>query len=101
MRNFENPVDAEGETILHEAAKYGQIEILKKIYEKQNQLEVRDQNGQTPLHKAVRYGQIPAWTRTECNALSLFFDKQKQTQPKLKIFYENSNFIRILNTNAS
>ena len=56
MRNFESPVDAEGETILHEAAKYGQIEILKNIYEKQNQLEVRDQNGHTPLHKAVRYG---------------------------------------------
>ena len=30
--------------------------VFKKIYEKQNQLEVRDQNGQTPLHKAVRYG---------------------------------------------
>ena len=58
MRNFEDPVDAEGETILHEAAKYDQLEIVKKICESQNNLnlERRDKAGETPLHKAVRYG---------------------------------------------
>ena len=62
MKNFENPVNTEGETILHEAAKYGQIEILKQIYQKfqemyksQNNLEIRDKNGETLLHKAVKY----------------------------------------------
>ena len=58
MRNFDDPVDAEGETILHEAAKYDQLEIVKEICNCPNNinLEKRDKSGETPLHKAVRYG---------------------------------------------
>lgn len=51
-------MDTPGWTVLHRAARYGHVEVIKAMLEAGADLEIRDYNTMTPLHWMTNYGWI-------------------------------------------
>ena len=58
-----NPMDTDGSTPLHEAARNGHLEICEMIADKFVDKNPKDQKGRTPYHEAAQWGrvQVCAW----------------------------------------
>jgi ankyrin repeat protein len=48
----------DGETPLHEAAKYGQLDVLRFLVEHKADVNARQYDGATPLHFAAGFGEL-------------------------------------------
>jgi uncharacterized protein YegJ (DUF2314 family) len=55
-------VDSEGETPVHQAAKYGEMEALRFLVEQGGDVNARTNYGATPLHFAALFGEVRAAT---------------------------------------
>ena len=55
-----NGQDEHGRTLLHEAAKEGQVEVVKFLVQAEAELNLKDKQGSTPLHQAAKEGQVEA-----------------------------------------
>ncbi|MYK06259.1 MAG: ankyrin repeat domain-containing protein, partial [Synechococcus sp. SB0670_bin_20] len=55
-----NGKDEHGTTLLHQAAKEGQVEAVKVLIEAGARLDVKDKQGSTPMHQAAKEGQVEA-----------------------------------------
>ena len=53
-----NAEDTRGETALHTAARFGQIEMVKLLLDAQVHVNAQNKRGWTALHMAARFGQI-------------------------------------------
>ena len=51
------PKTAEGQTILHTAARQGMLNVIKFLVEKGAKIDARDNNDQTPIFIAYKYDQ--------------------------------------------
>jgi hypothetical protein len=52
--------NSDGETPLHQGAKYGQVEVLDVLLDKGSNVNAKTPEGATPLHFAAAFGQLEA-----------------------------------------
>lgn len=65
---------AEGETPVHQAAKYDQIEALRFLIAQGGEVNARSKRGVTPLHLAAAFGEL--------EAVKLLLEKGAEVDPK-------------------